>query len=192
MDTIIKDGESYVQLNQGFLTKSESQVLFDAINRNVTFEQEKGIMGNKPKRTSCAFGDKGLVYKYANTTRIAHEWFDELSSLKQKVETTTGKSYNFCLINCYEDNLSQIAWHSDSERDLDHSMGIASISLGAIRKFKMKHKSTKVVVDIYLNNGSFLYMSPGIQDIYTHAVLKTTIPCGTRYNITFRSVIRKQ
>lgn len=185
-----KDGVQ-VTVNQSFLSRTEANTLFNAIKEKVTFQQENGLFGNRPKRTSCAFGDEGLVYKYTQTIRVAHPWFTELKDLKEKVEQTTGNIYNFALINYYPDGDAQIPWHADNEKGLNHGSSIASVSVGAVRKFKLKENTTGYTTDVYLQHGSLLVMGPGVQQRYQHAVLKTTTVSTPRYNITFRHVVAK-
>jgi alkylated DNA repair dioxygenase AlkB len=65
--------------------------------------------------------------------------------LKLLVEEATKKRYNSCLLNLYHDGEEGMGWHADNEKELDLSSGIASISLGATRKFLFKHRQTKLV-----------------------------------------------
>lgn len=185
-----KDGV-HVDIDQTFLSKVEADTLFNSIKENVIFQQENGIFGIKPKRMSCAYGDDGLVYKYTQTTRVALSWFPELKILKKKVEEATGNTYNFALINYYSDGDAQIPYHADNEKDLNPNSSIASVSVGAVRKFKLKENDTGITTDIFLQHGSLLRMGPGVQQKYKHALLKTTTVYTPRYNITFRRILTK-
>jgi len=191
MQSIIDDDGVCVTVNQSFLSTNAATSLFNAIRDNVIFLEEKGIMGNKPKRTSRAYGDENLVYKYTNTTRIALPWFSELKDVKDAVERTTGNTYNFALINYYCDGTAQIPYHADNEKDIYPESSIASVSVGAVRKFKLKENTMRKTTDIFLQHGSLLVMGPGTQQKYKHAVLKSTVIHTPRYNITFRHVRQK-
>ncbi|WP_226883391.1 alpha-ketoglutarate-dependent dioxygenase AlkB [Neisseria yangbaofengii] len=50
--------------------------------------------------------------------------------------------FNSCLLNLYSDGLEGMGWHSDGEKELGNESIIASLRLGAIRKFAFKHKHT--------------------------------------------------
>lgn len=63
-----------------------------------------------------------------------------LQTLKKTVESATKTSYNFVLVNYYASGEDSIAFHSDDERFLGFEPAIASLSLGAERKFLLKHK----------------------------------------------------
>jgi alkylated DNA repair dioxygenase AlkB len=51
-----------------------------------------------------------------------------------------------------------MAYHSDGEKDLKDNGAISSVSFGAERKFNFKHKTTKELVSLILENGSLLMM----------------------------------
>lgn len=188
VETIIADGCT-VTVDQAFLPKNDADALFRVIKEKVEFQPEMGLFGRKPKRTSCAFGDGGSIYKYANTIRKAHEWFPELLSVKEAIEAVAECEYNFALVNYYPDGDAGIDWHSDNEKTLDRNVPIASLSVGATRKFKMKAIQTGAVTDTWLQHGSLLLMGPGTQSRYKHSVPKTKLRVGERFNITFRRIL---
>jgi alkylated DNA repair dioxygenase AlkB len=85
-----------------------------------------------------------------------------------------------------------MGWHSDDEKELNNSTPIASVSLGARRKFAFRHKQDKTTSSLFLENGSLLIMHPPIQEHWQHALLKTKIAIGPRINLTFRQIRLKQ
>jgi hypothetical protein len=67
---------------------------------------------------------------------------------------------------------------------------IASVSLGAPRRFRLQHKKHKrESVGIDLEPGSVLVMSGDTQRYWRHQLPKTRRPVGPRINITFRRVV---
>ena len=67
---------------------------------------------------------------------------------------------------------------------------IASLSLGATRRFVLKHRQQtlrKLVLE--LPPGSLLVMSGTTQRHYRHALPRTAKPVGERINLTFRRVL---
>jgi alkylated DNA repair dioxygenase AlkB len=81
-----------------------------------------------------------------------------------------------------------MSWHSDGEKDLKKNGAIASMSLGAERKFALKHIETKKVVNIYLENGSLLVMKGITQSHWLHRLPPTTKVLTPRINLTFRTI----
>ncbi len=71
-------------------------------------------------------------------------------------------------------------------------MLIASLSLGAARRFVMKPKRARGRTgerwSWALGGGSLLVMGGTCQRLYAHAVPRTAQPVGPRLNLTFRIV----
>jgi alkylated DNA repair dioxygenase AlkB len=81
-----------------------------------------------------------------------------------------------------------MGWHSDDEKELDATSPIASLSLGATRKFAFRHKKDKTTHSILLENGSALIMHAPTQEYWQHALQKTKKIDEPRINLTFRSI----
>src|SRR5690606_21687030 len=92
------------------------------------------------KRKVAWYADIPYEYTYSNTTKRALPWTAELLELKNLVESKTGERFNSCLLNLYHTGEEGMAWHSDGEKDLKKNGTIASLSLGAERKFAFRHK----------------------------------------------------
>jgi alkylated DNA repair dioxygenase AlkB len=93
------------------------------------------------------------------------------------------------LLNLYRDGRDGMGWHADDEPELGPQPAIASLSLGATRRFRLRHRrrrDTGVTLD--LAHGSLLLMAGATQRHYVHAVPKTARPVGERINLTFRYV----
>ncbi|NDC55956.1 MAG: hypothetical protein EBZ69_03975, partial [Alphaproteobacteria bacterium] len=58
--------------------------------------------------------------------------------------------------NLYHDGSEGMGWHSDDEKTLGRNPVIASVSFGAERVFKLKHRESNEVVSVLLENGSLL------------------------------------
>ena len=66
---------------------------------------------------------------------------------------------------------------------------IASVSLGATRRFVLRHNRTGKTRTINLAHGSLLVMAGAAQTQYTHAIPKETSPRSERINLTFRHIL---
>jgi len=82
-----------------------------------------------------------------------------------------------------------MGWHSDDEKELDAHAPIASLSLGATRKFSFKNRADKSTISLFLENGSLLIMRAPTQEFWQHSLLKTKKNTGLRINLTFRKII---
>ena len=74
------------------------------------------------------------------------------------------------------------------EKDLKQNGTIASLSFGAERKFKFKHKTKKQVIDVFLEKGSLLLMKGETQYHWLHRLPPTKKVKTPRINLTFRTI----
>lgn len=165
--------------------------VFDALRVASAWEQKSvRIYGRHvpQPRLIAWYGDPGTSYTYSGLRVDPNPWFPALASLKAEVERATGATFNSVLLNLYRNGSDSVAWHADDEPELGSNPTIASVSLGATRKFQLKHNLTKQVFSVDLTSGSLLVMSGSTQESYKHAVLKTTRPVGERINLTFRRI----
>ena len=108
--------------------------------------------------------------------------------IKSLIETHTGVTYNACLLKLYHNGEEGMGWHSDDEKEIIPNSSIASLSIGAERKFAFKHKTTKETVNLILENGSLLEMKGPIQQYWWHSLPKTKKVQAPRINLTFRQM----
>lgn len=161
------------------------QQLFDTM----PWKQDEVLMFGKmiiTKRKVAWFADKGITYTYAGVKKTGFIWTDLLLDIKAKVESITGAHYNACLLNLYHEGEEGMGWHQDNEVEMVAGSSIASLSLGAARKFAFKHASTNERLDIELANGSLLEMKGAIQENWYHSLPKTKKVKQMRINLTFR------
>ncbi len=140
------------------------------------------------KRKVAWYGDKPYAYTYSKTTKYALPWTEELLQLKALAEQETGANYNSCLLNLYHSGEEGVAWHSDDEIDLEKRGSIASLSLGAERKFAFKHKHNKQTSERLLEHGSLLVMAGETQSHWLHRLPPTKKVTTPRVNLTFRQM----
>ena len=169
----------------------EIKGLYDALLNNIHWENERVIMFGKEivtKRKVAFFSDPSISYRYASKTKIGLPWTSALLIIKNIVESITKESYNACLLNLYHNGEESMGWHSDNEKEIIANSSIASLSLGANRKFSFKHKVSKETVSIELEDGSLLEMKGSIQAHWWHALLKSKKVTAARINLTFRQM----
>jgi alkylated DNA repair dioxygenase AlkB len=141
--------------------------------------------GHLQSRLTAAYGDDGKNYCYSGTQNMALPWTSTLLQIKKNVEAVLG-CYNFCLLNRYRSGADSISLHSDNERDLGNI--ISTISLGATRKFKIKHNETKETKEFLVSNDTLIIMAGTMQRFWKHEILKTKEVVGERISLTFRQL----
>lgn len=155
------------------------------------WEQDELVMFGKriiTARKVAWFGDLKYQYSYSSTIKNALAWTPELLALKNLIELKTGEKFNSCLLNLYHNGNEGMGWHQDNEKELGENPVIASLSLGAERKFSFKHIITKQKVDIILQSGSLILMKGETQEKWLHSLPKTTKVKTPRINLTFRNI----
>jgi len=94
------------------------------------------------------------------------------------------------LANRYRNGRDGMGWHRDSEAELGRDPTIASLSLGATRRFALKHRNASPKLALELTAGSLLVMAGQTQRHYLHALPKTARDVGERINLTFRRIVQ--
>eukprot|EP00029_Vermamoeba_vermiformis_P014513 TRINITY_DN962_c0_g1_i2.p1 TRINITY_DN962_c0_g1~~TRINITY_DN962_c0_g1_i2.p1 ORF type:complete len:955 (-),score=215.97 TRINITY_DN962_c0_g1_i2:99-2963(-) len=147
----------------------------------------------EPRKTAW-YGDDGCNYVYSRIPRKPIPWTNELAEIKQLVEKETGNPFNSCLCNRYDDGNMYMNWHSDDEETLGEKSVIASLSLGASRKFFLRPKKGIGLEEdkkfINLEHGTLMLMFGEVQKYYEHCVPKVRNQEGIRINLTFRNITK--
>ena len=146
-----------------------------------------GKQYEEPRRTAW-FGDEGASYTYSGITMTPHPWTPLLQSLRDVCEQNSGSAFNSVLLNLYRDGNDKMGWHADDEPELGTEPVIASLSLGATRKFRFRHRVTKEVVECELPTGSLVVMSGLSQKCWVHEVPRQKRVNTPRINLTFRKI----
>jgi len=185
-----KDGTSnyYGQI----INLQDSNHYFENLLNKIDWKSdEAAIFGKRiiTKRKMAWYGDKPYEYTYSNTTKLALPWINELLELKKIVEQESSETFNSCLLNLYHSGGEGMSWHCDGEQDLKKHGAIASLSLGAERKFSFKHKKTGESVSLFLQHGSLLVMKGETQTHWLHSLPTTKKISQPRINLTFRTIV---
>jgi alkylated DNA repair dioxygenase AlkB len=173
-------------------SQTEADQYLEQLLNNIEWKNDEAIIYGKhfiTKRKVAWYGDKNYAYTYSNTTREALLWTKDLLELKKITEDISGAKFNSCLLNLYHTGEEGMAWHSDDEKSLGKNTTIASMSLGAERKFAFKHKQTGQKVELLLEHGSLLVMKDETQSNWLHRLPTTTKVKRPRVNLTFRTMI---
>jgi alkylated DNA repair dioxygenase AlkB len=142
-------------------------------------------------RLSCWIGDAGASYVYSRTRFEPRLWPSALAALRPRLEQACGATFNSVLANLYRDGRDAMGWHSDDEPELGPAPVIASLSLGAPRRFAFRRKSSRgpAVLELELPHGSLLRMGGATQQLYQHALPRTARVLAPRINLTFRQIL---
>ena len=180
-------------LDPDFLPVAEATALLAHLTVAAAWEQRTirlfGQAFPQPRLTAW-YGDAGARYTYSGLAWEPRPWLPALARLRQRLEAATHARYNSVLLNLYRDGRDSMGWHADDEPELGPAPAIASLSLGAVRRFRLRPRAglAHAPLGIDLPPGSLLLMRGPTQQRWQHALPKTARPVGPRLNLTFRWV----
>jgi len=173
-----------------WLPAAEADALFTTLQADVPWEVHRlRLFGREvaSPRLSCWIGDPEAVYVYSGARFVPHPWPLALDAVRARLGDALGVAFNSVLANLYRDGRDAMGWHSDDEPELGAAPLIASLSLGATRRFVLKSRDASAQrLAIDLPHGSLLVMRGATQRRYRHALPRTAKPVGLRVNLTFR------
>lgn len=186
----MRDAE--IIMYNSFFGQTESNEIFAELYNTIDWRQEVTLLFGKQvtiPRLTAWYGDIGKSYTYSKIKMEPNLWTPTLINIKSKIETVAGTLFNSVLLNLYRNGKDSVAWHSDDEPELGKNPVIASVSLGATRRFMFRHKYQKELkFEIDLTHGSFLLMKGATQHFWQHQIPKTNNLIQPRINLTFRTV----
>ena len=156
-------------------------------------------------RLSAWHGDAEAAYSYSGIELAPEPWTPELVVLRRHVEQLTEAKFNSVLLNLYRSGADSMGWHSDDEPELGEKPVIVSVSLGGVRRFRLKRRRMPAApgrgrvpgesgespgsVTVDLGHGSLLVMRGDCQREWKHALPKTKRVVKPRLNLTFRRIL---
>ena len=187
----LKDGEVWLMPN--FMPVEKAVFYYDTLLSNINWRQEEIKMYGKtypvPRKTAW-YGYPDFNYKYSGIMCNPEPWTKELMGIKRVIESfLPGENFNSVLLNLYRDGNDKVSWHSDDEPELGENPTIASVSLGAIRRFDLKHKEDPdQKLQIELSSGSLVIMKGELQHHWLHQIPVQKKINEPRINLTFRTI----
>lgn len=175
------------------LTPKCADEYFNQLFEDICWQHDQAMIFGRciqTKRKVAWYGNQQYSYTYSGIEKKAMLWTPVLLGLKAIVEAQCAEQFNSCLLNLYHDGSEGMAWHSDGEKDLKPQGTIASLSLGASRRFLFKHKVSHEKIEIQLMHGSLLLMKGCTQSHWLHHLPTTKRNLDARINLTFRNIVK--
>ncbi len=144
-----------------------------------------------------------VAYGYSGVRHPARPFSPRIADIAAMVERRTGHRFNTVLVNLYRDGADSMGWHADDDYAPGVTAAIASVSLGAARRFDLRARAPVGIAggpaagpdraSIVLEHGSLLVMGEGTQGAWRHQLPKVQPKdrgaVGVRVNLTFRSLV---
>ncbi|HQZ30302.1 MAG TPA: alpha-ketoglutarate-dependent dioxygenase AlkB [Arenimonas sp.] len=184
--------DAQLRFEPQWLGASEADALLEALREQIAWETHRiRIFGQEhdSPRLSCWIGDPGASYVYSRVRFEPRPWPPALAALRARVDEASGVAMNSVLANLYRSGQDAMGWHSDDEPELGPRPVIASLSLGATRRFRFRHRRDhSKTFAMELPHGSLLLMSGDTQANWQHALPRTAQAVEPRLNLTFRQI----
>ncbi len=152
--------------------------LFGRLRDEVPWEHVR-IRGVPQKLATCWMG--AVPYAYSGQVRHAAPRVGPVRTIAAAVESflfaSSGEAFEGVLLNYYQDGEVKLGFHADRETIIVPDTPIASVSLGAPRRFVLRLAATGETHELVLGHGSLLVMAETTQRFWKHA---KTAPANAR------------
>ena len=183
-----------LRFQQTFYSPLQAADLMQKLQQETAWQHEKIRLWGKEHfqpRLTAWYSDPGIEYTYSGLTMRAQPWKKTIQEIRHAVEIACAQTFNCVLLNLYRDGQDSVGWHSDDEPVLGPNPIIASLSLGATRRFKLRHKTALDIAPrtIELHDGSLLLMAGATQHHWQHSIPRSARINQPRINLTFRTIL---
>jgi alkylated DNA repair dioxygenase AlkB len=196
---------AWVTLTEGWLSADEGGAIYECMLRELSWEQRFIVLFGKrvlqPRLIAWA-GE--LPYRYSGQTLEPRAWPEHVRGLLERVNEATEAGFNHVLANRYRDGKDSMGYHADAEPELGLDPIVATVSLGAARRFLLRRHERRQAsmcddvrrprreapLTLLLTQGSLLVMGGTCQRHYRHAIPReNVVPAGERISLTFRRLL---
>ncbi len=186
----------YLRTDDSFFGALEANV--DGLLESCIAEMEGLLQVNPPivvygkpaiQRRSVGFFSDSCRdgYHFAGQVAAAEPLTHSMHTLLELVNAAFHADFNGVLVNHYKDGNDYIGKHSDDVSALCPRSGIAMVSYGAPRMFRVRSKTTNdIVLDIPTTSTECWIMGGDFQREFTHEVPVQKKVKECRYSFTFR------
>lgn len=175
-----------------WLSTTDAAVLQTKLTDELSWRQEQiRIYGKAVKipRRQVWMGDPHCNYQYSGVRFEPVPWHPMMKQLAAELSDVIGRPFNCVLLNLYANGQDHMGWHADNEPELGEAPVIASLSLGATRRFDLQHRTLGHQLQLQLENGSLLLMAGDCQQHWQHRLPKQSRVESSRLNLTFRYIM---
>jgi alkylated DNA repair dioxygenase AlkB len=185
---------AWLELWPHWLDDVEAAELCAALVRDVAWEQRHIVLFGKRILQPRLIGWGGVLpYRYWGQTLEPRPWPDVARPILARVNEAARAGFNHVLINRYRDGKDSMGYHSDAEPELGADPIVATLSLGARRRFLLRRHdkaSQEAPLALWLEPGSLLVMGGTCQRHYRHAIPRDAAPgLQQRISLTFRRLL---
>ena len=110
-----------------------------------------------------------------------------LPAMCEVLSARYGVTFDRVWVNLYRDGRDSVAWHPDRNGRVHRDPLVATVSLGARRRFRLRPRGGgPIALELSPGAGDLVVMGGACQHDWEHCVPKTARPVGPRMSVTIR------
>jgi alkylated DNA repair dioxygenase AlkB len=189
---IALEGGAWLDYLPAWIDAAEADRFLAALRDELAWEHREIVMfGRRVLQPRLIAWSGSFGYRYSGQTLEPRAPTPTTAALLTRVVAHTRVPFNHVLINRYRDGADSIGLHADDEPELGRDPIVATLSLGATRRFVLKPRRARLgpshVFDVL--HGSLLVMGGACQRHYVHGVPRQSAVAGERISLTFRRLL---
>lgn len=184
---------AWLQYVPAWMAASEADRLLATLRNELAWEhREIMLRGRRVFQPRLIAWAGSLGYRYSGQTLEPRKPTPTTAAVIARVSEHTRVPFNHVLLNRYRDGSDSIGLHADDEPELDLDPTVATLSLGATRRFVLKPRRPRLGPSrsLELHHGDLLVMGGTCQRHYVHGVPRQAEGAGERISLTFRRLLR--
>jgi alkylated DNA repair dioxygenase AlkB len=179
-----------VRLFRGAIAADRAAALFAELLRETPWLVVRYENAGRPvelPRWTVNYGERS--YDYSGLVFAPLPWTPRLVELKALAERLAGVEFNALIVQLYRDGRDGVNWHADDSPGVGEDPTIASLSLGATRRFLLRPKRSQAdPLELALGAGDVVIMRGDLQHTHVHKVPREPDVLAPRINLTFRAI----
>jgi alkylated DNA repair dioxygenase AlkB len=181
----------FLDFEPAWLPADEAAQLHSLLREELAWEaREIVLFGRRIVQPRLVAWAGTMPYRYSGQTLEVRAFGPSLREIVDRVAARVGVPYNHVLANRYRNGMDSMGMHSDDEPELGDDPVVASVSLGAARRFVLVPRRRGERISLSLTTGSLLVMGGACQRKYRHGIPKESSVRGERISLTLRYVLR--
>jgi alkylated DNA repair dioxygenase AlkB len=184
---------AWVDHEPSWLARGEADDLLKTLLAELRWEQRAIVLFGRSVMQPRLIAWAGTIgYRYSGQTLEPRPFTPTLDRLLTRVQERSGALFNHVLANRYRDGRDSIGLHADDEPELGDDPVVATVSVGATRRFVLKprQKATGPGHTLEVRHGGLVIMGGSSQRHYVHGVPRQPDVRDERISLTFRHLLR--
>ena len=185
-------GGAWLDYLPAWIESHEADRFLAALRDELAWEHREIVMfGRRVLQPRLIAWAGSWGYRYSGQTLEPRAPTPTTATLMARVVEDTRVPFNHVLLNRYRDGADSIGLHADDEPELGRDPIVATLSLGATRRFVLKPRRARVGSSrsFDVDHGSLLVMGGTCQWHYVHGVPRQADAAGERISLTFRRLL---